>query len=209
MNAGSFDLVHELRPQSGRPQPADNLAVLDAGLLEDEDVGHGDDITFHALTSVMLTTLREPSRMRSWWTIRSIAEEICSRMARTGSSMPAISIIVSRRESVSRGLLEWSGGHRAVMAGVHGLQHVQRLHRRGISPTMMRSGRMRSAVDHQVANGDFAASFNIGRARFQRDHVLLAQLQFGRIFDRDDALICWDEAGEDVEQRRLARAGAA
>jgi len=38
----------------------------------------------------------------------SSAEAICSRIARTGRSMPAISVMVSMRASVSRGLLEWT-----------------------------------------------------------------------------------------------------
>ncbi len=59
-------------------------------------------------TSVILVTLRVPSRMRSWWMMSWMAEETCSRMARCGRSKPAISTIVSRRASVSRGLFEWS-----------------------------------------------------------------------------------------------------
>ena len=35
------------------------------------------------------------------------------------------------------------------------------------------------------------------------------QLKFRRVFDRDDAFLVADEAGEDVQQRRLAGAGAA
>ena len=38
----------------------------------------------------------------------SSADAICSRMTRTGRSMPAISVMVSIRESVSRGELEWT-----------------------------------------------------------------------------------------------------
>ena len=40
--------------------------------------------------------------------MRSSADAICSRMARTGRSMPAISDIVSTRDSVSRGEFEWT-----------------------------------------------------------------------------------------------------
>ena len=61
------------------------------------------------------------------WTIRCSAEAICSRMARTGRSNPAISTIVSSRASASRGRVGVDRGQRAVVAGVHRLQHVQRL----------------------------------------------------------------------------------
>jgi hypothetical protein len=37
----------------------------------------------------------------------------------------------------------------------------------------------------------------------------LLQLQFGRVFAGDDALVLVDEAGEAVEKRRLTRAGTA
>ena len=48
-----------------------------------------------------------------------------------------------------------------------------------------------------------------GRTRLEPDHVPLAQHQFGRVLDRDDALPVGDEAGQHVQQRRLAGAGAA
>ncbi len=54
-----------------------------------------------------------------------------------------------------------------------------------------------------------ALAFDVGRAGFQADDVLLLELQFGGVFDGDDALGVRDEAGENVEQRGLAGAGAA
>ncbi len=57
-------------------------------------------------TSVMWVMRRVPSRNRATWTIKSTAEEICSRMARTGRSKPAMSTMVSTRARVSRGELE-------------------------------------------------------------------------------------------------------
>ena len=58
-------------------------------------------------TSVRWVILRVPSLKRVWCTIRSTAEATCSRIARTGRSMPAISTMVSMRDRVSRGPLEW------------------------------------------------------------------------------------------------------
>ena len=48
VNARRFDLVHKLGPQTRRAQAANYLAVFNAGLLEDKDIGHGNDVTFHA-----------------------------------------------------------------------------------------------------------------------------------------------------------------
>ena len=53
---------------------------------------------------------------------------------------------------------------------------------------MIRSGRILRAVFDQVGRGNCAFAFDIGRARFQANHVILLQLQFGRIFDRDDTI---------------------
>ena len=39
--------------------------------------------------------------------------------------------------------------------------------------------------------------------------MVLLELELGRVLDRDDAVVGLDEAGERVQQGRLARAGAA
>ena len=74
---------------------------------------------------------------------------------------------------------------------------------------MIRSGRMRSAVAHQVADRDLALALDVGRPRLERDHVRLLQLQLGRLLDRDDPLALEDRRRHRVEQRGLAGAGAA
>ena len=59
--------------------------------------------------------------------IRSTAEAICCRIALIGSSKPAIMIIVSSRAQGVARRVGVQRGHRALVAGVHGLEHVQRL----------------------------------------------------------------------------------
>src|SRR5690242_5143663 len=49
VDTGGLDLFDELRAQAGWSDAANDLASLDACLLEFEDVGHGNDFTFHAL----------------------------------------------------------------------------------------------------------------------------------------------------------------
>ena len=58
-------------------------------------------------TSVTCVKRRVPSLRRCWYTISWIAEAICSRIAREPRSMPAIIVMVSRRDSASRGELQW------------------------------------------------------------------------------------------------------
>ena len=72
-----------------------------------------------------------------------MADAICSRIARCGSSIPAISTIVSRRASESRGELEWTvvmePSWPVFMACSMSSAAASRT-----SPMMIRSGRIRS-----------------------------------------------------------------
>ena len=59
---------------------------------------------------------------------------------------------------------------------------------------MIRSGRIRRAVLDQVGGRDRTFAFDVRRSRFQSNDVILLQLQFGRVFDRDDTVFVGDEA---------------
>ena len=73
-----------------------------------------------------------------------MAEEICSRTARTGRSMPAINTMVSIRDSVSRGEFEWMVVNEPSWP-VFIAWSMSSASPPRASPTMIRSGRMRSA----------------------------------------------------------------
>ena len=94
------------------------------------------------------------------------------------------------------------------MTGVHGLQQVEGLRSAHLADDDA-FGPHAQAVAHQVAHGDLAFAFEVGRPRFQAHHVRLLQLQFGGVLAGDDALVVVDELGQAVEQRGLAGAGAA
>ena len=98
--------------------------------------------------------------------------------------------------------------HRAVVAGVHGLQQVERLGSAHLADDDAFRPHAQAVLD-QVAHGDLAFALEVGRARFEPDRVRLLQLQFGRVLAGDDALVVVDELGQAVEQRGLAGAGAA
>ena len=103
--------------------------------------------------------------------------------------MPVIDTMFSMRaERVAR-RVGVDGRQRAVVAGVHRLQHVERLGAAHFADDDA-IGPHAQAVAHQVALRDFAAPFDVGRARFQSHDVRLLQLQLGRVLDRDDALVC-------------------
>ncbi len=77
------------------------------------------------------------------------------------------------------------------------------------SPTTMRSGRIRRLLITSCALADRTLAFDIGRAGFQADDVFLLELQFGGVFDGDDAFGVRNVSGEHIQQRGFAGAGSA
>ena len=80
---------------------------------------------------------------------------------------------------------------RAVVARVHGLQHVERFGSAAFADDDP-LGTHTQGVFHQVGRGDRAFAFDVRRPRFQPHDVVLLELQFGRVLDRDDALGRWE-----------------
>ena len=79
------------------------------------------------------------------------------------------------------------------MTGVHGLQHVERFLAADLADDDA-VGTHTQAVDQQFALPHRAVAFEIGGPGFEARHVRLLQLQFGRVFDGDNALLAVDEA---------------
>ena len=96
---------------------------------------------------------------------------------------------------------------RTVVAGVHGLQHVERLARTTLTDDDA-VGPHTQGVLHQVTDGDLTAALDVRWARFHRQHVILVELEFLGVLDGDDAFLRRDERRQHVEHRRLARTGA-
>jgi len=92
--------------------------------------------------SVTDVTALFPAAIRPVWTMTSMAEAICSRIAPIGISTPLSRTIVSRRRSMSRGVFacpvviepSWPVFIACSMSSASPPRH---------SPTMIRSGRMR------------------------------------------------------------------
>ncbi len=101
-----------------------------------------------------------------------------------------------------------NGGQGTIVAGVHGLQHVQ-----GFAATNLADddsfGPHTQAVPDEIARGDFTLAFDIRRSRLQSNNVWLLQLQLGGIFDSDDALVGRDITRQYIQHCGLARAGTA
>ena len=122
------------------------------------------------MTSAIAVILRVPSLSRAHWTTMLMADASMLPDDAVRQFWLAIITMVSRREKASRGGVGVDGGHGAVVAGVHGLQHVQRFGA-AHSPTMMRSGRMRRALMTRSRWVMAPAPSIFDRAGFQPHHV--------------------------------------
>src|SRR5665213_1601921 len=100
------------------------------------------------------------------------------------------------------------GRERAVMAGIHRLQHVHGFRAADFAQDDA-VGAHAQRVLQKVADGDLALAFEVGRTRLEPYDVRLLQLQFGSVLDGDDALARVDHLRHGVEQGGLARARAA
>ena len=89
------------------------------------------------------------------------------------------------------------GGHRPVVAGVHGLDHVQRFGAAALThqdPV----GSHAQGVFHQVAYGVLADPLDVRGLGLQCDNVFLVEPQLGGVFDGDDSFLERNEAAQDV-----------
>ncbi|MNS95310.1 hypothetical protein D3C72_1295640 [compost metagenome] len=100
------------------------------------------------------------------------------------------------------------GGHRSVMAGVHRLQHLQHLGATHLADHDA-VGAHAQAVAHQVADADRPLALGATDAALQAHHMRVVERELGGVFHGDDAFVGRHVAGQRIEQRGLARAGAA
>src|ERR1035441_383628 len=99
-------------------------------------------------------------------------------------------------------------GHGALVTGVHGLKHVEGF----FSADLAENDAVRThteTVDEQLALANGALPFNVGRAGFKAHDVLLRKLQFGGVFNGDDALALRVIVRENVEEGGFSGASAA
>ncbi len=160
------------------------------------------------VTSVIAVTLRVPSDRRVTWMTRLMAD------ADLLADGPLRDVEARHRhhrvEAVQRvaRAVGVDGRQAAVVAGVHGLEHVERFFAADLAEDDA-VGTHTQGVDHEIALADVALALDVRRPRLEPHDVPLPQQQFGRVFDRHDALVVGDEARQHVQQRRLAGAGAA
>ena len=209
LNAADLEFLEEARPQAGRHEVTKYLAVVvEAGLLEAEDILRRDSRALHLLdlsdVGDLAATVAQARLMDDQVDgRRDLLADGALGQLEAGHHDHRL----ESREDVARAV-GMGRRQRAVVARVHGLQHVERLARADLANDDA-VGAHTQGIAHEVADGDSALALEIGRARFERHDVLLLQAQLGSILDGDDALALGDERRDDVERRRLTGAGTA
>src|SRR5256714_6002526 len=200
----------EARPSdAGRAVAADDLAV---GVLADhvveEDVLGDDGVAFHAhhLGDVgdAARSVAQPRRLDD--DVDRGADHFADGAGGQREAANGDHGLAARQRFA--GIVGVQRSHRAVMAGVHGLQQIERLGSADFADDDA-FGSHTQAVAYQFAHGDLAFALDVGRAGFQPHHMRLLQLKFGGVFAGDDALVVLDELRQAVQQRGLAGTCAA
>ena len=198
-----LELLGEARPHPGWLQAALNLAIDEASLLEHEDVLEDDDVAFHALdlgdVGDLARAVLEPLLVDDQVDgRRDLLADRAQRQLDAGEEHHRL----ESGEHVARGV-GVAGRHRAVVAGVHCLEHVQSFAASALADDDA-IGPHAEGVTYQFPDGDGALALDVGGSRLERYDVLLAELELGRILDGDDALVVGDERRQHVEHRGLA-----
>ena len=191
-DAAFLELRHERGPDPGRLQTTQDLPVDEVGLLELEDV-LGLDLVF--FDPVDLGDVDDPAA--------AVLEPGCvddevHRRSDLLPDRPQRQLVAGHqdhrldaREHVARRVCV-ARGERSVVARVHRLEHVQGLASSALADDDAVRAHVQGVADQQ-ANRDLAFALQVCRPRLEGDHVLLTQLELGRVLDGDDPLVVGDE----------------
>src|SRR5262249_28820916 len=184
-NSGSSEFLCELRADAGRGERTDRASVRRNSLLfEDEHVLHADHVIFHAGNFGDVS--QTPSSVTETCNLHYQGDGRCDLLA--NGLLRQIEVCHQRHglhacDSIARAV-GVDGGQGAVMAGVHGLQHVK-----GFFAThLAHDDAVRAhtqTVDYQLALHDRTLTFYVGRTALQADYVTLLHLQLGGVLDGD------------------------
>ena len=204
----SFSMNFGRRPLE-RSDPAELAVLVEArAVVEGEQVLQGDDVALHAdhlgdvgdaARAVLETGLLDDQVDGAG----DLLADGADRQVHAGHQHHGL----ETGERVTRGV-GVQRRDRAVVAGVHGLEHVEG---GGVADLTDDDavGAHAQRVADQVADRDLALALDVRRAGLEPEHVVLVQPELGGVLDGDDALVVRDERREHVERRRLAGAGTA
>src|SRR5690242_14776183 len=209
MDSRNLQLFRKLRTNPRWNKLTRDFAVVAYTLFAKyEDVLHRDDVAFHtgdfgergnfARAVAEAADLHDHVDCRGDMTpnrdIRNVEAAHRDHRLEAAQSVPR-SVRVNRRE-------------RTVVARIHGLEHVQRFFATNLTDDDA-VGTHTQRVDNELPLLNRAPAFDVGWTRLQSNHVVLVELQFGRILHGDDAFAIRNVRRQNVKERRLAGTRAA
>src|SRR5713226_734764 len=209
LHAGRAQALVELGADAGRAEPArDPSGFGEAGLFEHKNVLHGDQVALHAHA---FGDVRDAAGTVA--EARHLHEHVDSRADLLAHGTHAhVGVGHTDHDFQTSDGVAWIvgvyGGQRAIVTGVHGLQHIERLFATALTDDDA-VGAHTEGVDHKFADANVALAFDVRRAGLHPRHMRLAQAQLCRVFDGDDALVFWNVGRENVEQGGFPGAGTA
>src|SRR2546430_14885108 len=195
--AGCLEHFHHPQNGPGRGEQPSDLSVLVSRLLVDEDVLQGD------LVALDPGDLRDVGDLSAAVPQAVLLDDDVDRGCDLFTDSAGGQLHAGHQHQCLEpgDRVTWrvrvDRGQGAIMASVHGLEHVQRFAGTDLSdddPVWAHS----EGVDDEVSDADPTFAFDVGRPRLEVDDVNLAQLQLGGILDGDDALVAGNKAREDV-----------
>ena len=191
---------------AGRDEPAGVLGVVGV-VLEAHDRRDRHDVALHALD---LGDLGHAAHAVGALGVDDEVDGLADVLKDLTRGHAGVGLLDERAKAHGHlaAVVRMDSGERAVVAGGHGLEHVEGRRVAALADDDP-VGALAQRVGHEVAVVDAALALHVGVARLHAGDVRLVQAQLGRVLDGDDALLGRDVERDCVEQRRLARSGAA
>src|SRR5438034_5539705 len=191
-------VLHAHRQHTVRSVVTDRLALgVDADLLEVEELLELDFTVFDAGD---LGHAHDPAHAAP--ESRLLDDQVDRRADRLadGTRRKVLTCLEDKRLQTHKALARVvgvDGRHRAIVTGVHGLEHVQRLSATTLTDDDPVGAHTQTALD-ELAYGPRALALDVGRSRLELDPVRLLELQLGRVLTGDKPLVLRDERRQDV-----------
>ena len=187
-----LEAIHEGRHDSGGDELSNHFAVFHTPLVEFENSLRGDGSAFHArhfgklhyFSAAVAQTgeLDDDIKRRRHLLAQSAFGKIDTghkhHCLQAGQGIP--------------GTVRVNRAYGSVMTRVHRLHHIQRFAAADLTDNDPVGAHTKCIAD-QIPRGYRALSFDIGRARFEPNDVILLKLQFSRVFYRNDSFIIGNE----------------
>src|SRR3954454_7767515 len=185
-DAVRLHLIEESGPDSSCFELALDLSIgADPRLAEAEDLLHRHDLAFHSgqlrYADELAAAIGQAGDLDDNVDRRS---DLRAGRFRGDVDPTHPDHLLDTRERIARSI-GVDRGHRAIVTGVHRLEHVERFTGANLAEDDPVGPYAQRVLD-EVALSDFALPLDVRGASLEPDDVLLLELELGRIFDRYD-----------------------